>query len=196
VAFALSFEYASSQKLLLSRVALRVHHHTHSLAHKRTPAETLLITCCKLCLLGACQLLGCSVIVEQAIPEKLSIASYSTREMYPAAQRFLTEMSDHFQRAVSRATNMTFRIRCSAGDAIVKASKLRECLLRVRFENQGLNMAVERYICRSTPDYAALSLPAGAVVADIKKWAAAVFEGNSAAVNNIQAALEGKFFAP
>jgi hypothetical protein len=117
--------------------------------------------------------------VEQAIPEKLSIASYSTREMYPAAQRFLAEMSQHFQRAINRATNMTFRIRCSVGDGILKASDLRECLSRVRFENQDLNMAVERYICRSTPDYAALSLPAGPVVTDIIKWAAAVFESSS-----------------
>ncbi|WIA20534.1 hypothetical protein OEZ85_004929 [Tetradesmus obliquus] len=123
-----------------------------------------------------------SVILREAIPEKLSIASYSTREMYPAAHRFLTEMSRHFQQALkAKDPNTDFTIRCSAGGRKVAAERLCECLCRVRFENQGLNMAVERYICRRTPDYAALSLPAAQVLQGVGFWAGVMYDGSEAA---------------
>jgi hypothetical protein len=55
-------------------------------------------------------------------------------------------------------------------------------------------MAVERYICRSTPDYAALSLLARQVVADILKWTAKLYGGRGAqdAVAAALAAPAGK----
>jgi hypothetical protein len=102
---------------------------------------------------------GCSVIIEQNISEKLSVASRSTGELYLTGQCFLLAFAEHFQAAVA-AVDLEFSLICSAGNARVSASRLKECLSRVNFENQGLNMAVERYMCRSTPDYAALSLPA------------------------------------
>jgi hypothetical protein len=110
-----------------------------------------------------------SVIIDQAIPEKLSIASYSAREMYTAAQRFMTEFSAHFQKAIKdlmdalpaevagqsniRCDSASWSIICSAGNAEIDVKNLLECLSCVHFDHQGLNMAVERYICRCTPDY-------------------------------------------
>jgi hypothetical protein len=103
------------------------------------------------------------VIIDQTIPEKLSIASYSTRELFSAAHRFLEEFSAHFQRAIKQQqaainANETadFTIVCWAGNARIQLKTLLECMQRINFKNQGMNMAVERYICRHTPDYAAL----------------------------------------
>jgi hypothetical protein len=109
------------------------------------------------------------VIIDQAIPEKLSIASYSTREMYTAAQRFMTEFSTHFQQAVEglQVANVNFDIICLAGNAKIAASTLLECMQRVHFETQGLNMAVERYACRWKPDYA--GLPVLALQLDVRE---------------------------
>jgi hypothetical protein len=122
-----------------------------------------------------------SVIIDQAIPEKLSIASYSAREMYTAAQRFMTEFSAHFQLAIEGLGNARpalERIICSAGNVHVDVKKLLDCLSRARFDHQGLNMAVERYICRCTPDYAGQPLPEqqGATLKkDIGRWASQLY---------------------
>jgi hypothetical protein len=141
---------------------------------------------------------GCSVICEQAIPEKLSIASYSTGEMYPAAHCFLMEFSQHFQEQASdkaAAARRKFQIICSAGGSVIEASELLECLSRVGFNNQGMNMAVERYICRVTPDYAALYLPSDYVVRDILKWAGKLYDSADGKIagnaNAVAQALQG-----
>jgi hypothetical protein len=131
----------------------------------------------------------CSVIIDQAIPEKLSIASYSTRDLFTAAHCFLAEFSTHFQHAIKQQqadikANPTadFTIVCSAGNARFRLSRLLACMQRINFDNQGMNMAVERYICRLTPDYTA-QLPKkqlGTMQKVIQDYAEKMFEAADA----------------
>lgn len=112
----------------------------------------------------------------------------------------MQQLSEHFQSAATAAAaaDSSFSIICSAGGTEFKAMRLLECLSRVRFDNQGLNMAVERYMCRRTPDCAALSLQADHVVRDIYKWTAALFgpAGSHAAADKVAEALQSACAAP
>jgi hypothetical protein len=92
--------------------------------------------------------------------------------MYTAAQRFMAEFSAHFQQAVKTLKNagVNFTIISLAGNAKIKLRRVLNCLMRVNFKNQGLNMAVERYICRCTPDYAAHSEPDAETCDAIWEW--------------------------
>lgn len=113
--------------------------------------------------------------------------------MYYAALHYIQTFSSHFKASLGFMLQRipgTTTIVCSVGQPVVELSTVVECLCRIEYGNQGLNMAVERYICRKTPDSAAHCLPADTVVADIRRWTALLYGSGGASA--VLGALRGK----
>jgi hypothetical protein len=108
----------------------------------------------------------------QGIAEKLNQASYITGELFTTARRFMAVFTAHFSASTGKlaafldqnipgSTPLVFR--CRNGTRI-PFSDIADCLSRIDFDAQALNMACERYICRHTPAAGATCLPAAPLV--------------------------------